>query len=213
MSQSWVADLIPVAGGKGHMLGMVTGAEGDPESAAAIVSAPAARRHIIAGWCFSPQPGPDRAVELREPGQAARTLITAAELNGALGWPRGTPVVLTALRVPAEAGWRCASCWTPRRSQGGPSARQAMVVITRTGRILAKMPLPAAGRMQWSPDGQRIAICRASQHAPSSVTVWTVGGAVRTIALPGRHDVACNQLLWSPDGSQLIYAAWATTGA
>ena len=28
--------------------------------------------------------------------------------------------------------------------------------------------------------------------------------------LPGRHDVACNQLLWSPDGSQLIYAAWAS---
>ncbi len=44
------------------------------------------------------------------------------------------------------------------------------------------------------------------------MTVWAVGGAVRTIALPGRHDLACNQLLWSPDGSQLIYAAWVTTG-
>ena len=28
--------------------------------------------------------------------------------------------------------------------------------------------------------------------------------------LPGHHDVGCNQLLWSPDGSQLIYAAQAT---
>jgi hypothetical protein len=37
-----------------------------------------------------------------------------------------------------------------------------------------------------------------------------VGQGVRTIALPGRRDVGCNQLLWSPDGSQLIYAADAT---
>ncbi len=37
--------------------------------------------------------------------------------------------------------------------------------------------------------------------------VWTVGGAVRTIALRNRHDVDCTQLLWSPDGTQLIYAA------
>ena len=28
--------------------------------------------------------------------------------------------------------------------------------------------------------------------------------------LPGRHDIYCTQLLWSPDGSQLIYAAQAT---
>jgi hypothetical protein len=37
-----------------------------------------------------------------------------------------------------------------------------------------------------------------------------VGQGVRTIVLPGRHDVACRQLLWSPGGSQLIYAAQAT---
>jgi hypothetical protein len=39
-SQSWVADLILAAGGKGHMLGTVTDAVGDPGSAAAIVSVP-----------------------------------------------------------------------------------------------------------------------------------------------------------------------------
>jgi hypothetical protein len=35
VSQSWVADLIPAAGGKGRMLGTVTDAVGDPDSAAA----------------------------------------------------------------------------------------------------------------------------------------------------------------------------------
>ena len=84
-------------------------------------------------------------------------------------------------------------------------------MISRAGRILAHIPLPAvSGIMHWSPDGQRIAFCRASPRAPSSIAIWSVGHGVRTIVLPGHHDVACHQLLWSPDGSQLIYAAYAT---
>ena len=34
--------------------------------------------------------------------------------------------------------------------------------------------------------------------------------STRTITLPGHRDVACDQLLWSPDGTELIYSA-ATT--
>ena len=216
VSQSWVADLIPAAGGKGLALGTVTGAAGDPESAAAIVSAPVSSSAASSpDECFSPQAAPDKAVELREPGHAARTIITAAELKGALGWSPGTPVLLSASPGPGGSllALRVVVDTPPQPPGTGSAPRQAMVVTTRAGRILAHMPLPAAaGIAQWSPDGQRIALCRASQHAPSSVTIWAVGGAVRTIALPGRHDLACNQLLWSPDGSQLIYAAWVTTG-
>jgi hypothetical protein len=208
-NQSWVADLIPVAGGQGHMLGVVTDAEGDPGSAAAIVSGPAGSSAQVSLFaCYSMQPGPDRAVELREPGRADRTLITAAALVGALGWPRGTPVVLTA--EPGPGGSRLAL----RVEQDAPPGREAIVVITRTGQIVAKMPLPAGtGPMQWSPDGRQIAICQARERAASSVTVWTAGQAARTIALTGRHDVACDQLLWSPDGSQLIYSAYVTSHA
>ena len=57
---------------------------------------------------------------------------------------------------------------------------------------------------------QRIALCRASPGTPSTVSVWSPGQGSRTIVLPGHHDVACTQLLWSPDGSQLLYAAKAT---
>ena len=45
------------------------------------------------------------------------------------------------------------------------------------------------------------------------MTVWAVGQgqgqgqAARTIVLPGRHDLYPTQLLWSPDGRQLIYSA------
>ena len=43
------------------------------------------------------------------------------------------------------------------------------------------------------------------------MTVWAVGQgqgkAAKTIVLPGRHDLYPTQLLWSPDGRQLIYSA------
>jgi hypothetical protein len=210
VSQSWVADLIPAAGGRGRMLGTVTDATGDPASAAAIVSGPVSSSAATsASECYGPEITPDKAIELREPGRATRTIVTAAELKGVLGWPPATPVLLSADPDPrgSRLALRVVVDTLPRQQ----APRQAIVVVSRGGRILAHMPLPAAsGISQWSPDGQRIALCRASPGAPSSVTVWSPGQGSRTIVLPGHHDVACNQLLWSPDGNQLIYAAQAT---
>jgi hypothetical protein len=210
-SQSWVADLIPVAGGNVHMLGTVTNAVGDPASAAAIESGPvSASAATSATECWGQDTTPDKAIELRGPGLAARTLVTTAELKDALGWPQGTPVQVNAL--PAPGGSMLALRVEVDILPGQPEARlPGVVVITRAGRIMAKMPPQAVSVvMQWSPDGQQIASCRDSPGAPSSVTIWAPGRAVRAIVLPGRHDVYCNQLLWSPDGSQLIYAAYAT---
>src|SRR6478609_9092299 len=201
---------LPVAAGKGRMLGTVTDAVGDPSSAAAIVSGPvSASAASSAGECYGPETTPDKALELRGPGRAARTIVTAAELQSALGWPSATPVLLYA--EPAPGGSRLTLRVVVDPPPGQQASRQAVVVISRGGRILAHMPLPAAsGISQWSPDGQRIAFCQASPGTPSSVSVWSLSRGSRTIVLPGHHDVACNQLLWSPDGSQLIYAAWAT---
>jgi WD40 repeat protein len=112
---------------------------------------------------------------------------------------------------PSPGGNRLALGVAVDTPPGQQAPRQAVVVITRSGRILAHMPLSAVTTViQWSPDGQRIAFCQASPQTPSSVTVWSVGQRVKTIVLPGHHDVACRKLLWSPDGSQLIYAAKAT---
>ena len=212
VSQSWVADLIPTVGGKGRMLGTVTDAVGDPESAAAIVSGPvSASAASSAGECYGPEITPDKALELRGPGRAARTIVTAAELKSALGWPSTTPVLLYA--DPNPQGSRLALRVVVDPPPGQQASRQAVVVISRGGRILAHMPLPAASgiiQLSWSPDGQRIALCWASPGTPSSVFVWSPGQGSRTIVLPGHHDVACTRLLWSPDGSQLLYAAKAT---
>ena len=209
-SQSWVADLILVTGGKGNLLGTVTDAVGDPGSAAAIVSVPVSVSAASSAFqCFSAETPPDRAVELRVPGHGNRTLVTAATVKATLSWPSAMPVQLFA--DPGPGGSRLAVGVQEDTPPGKRITRLAVVVISRAGRILAHLPLPAATTiMQWSPDGQRIAFCRASPGTPSRVTVWSVGQGVKTIPLPGRHDVWCNQLLWSPDGRQLIYAAKAT---
>ena len=210
VSQSWVADLIPAAGGRGRMLGTVTDAVGDPESAAAIVSGPVSSPSAsFSGECYGPETAPDKAIELRGPG--ARPAPSSPPPSSRAHWAgrSATPVLLYA--DPGPGGSRLALRVVVDTPPGQQAPRQAVVVISRAGRILAHMPLPAATSIiQWSPDGQRIAFCRASPRAPSGVTVWSVGQGVRTIVLPGHHDVACNQLLWSPDGSQLIYAAYAT---
>ena len=210
VSQYWVADLIPASGGKGRMLGMATDASGDPKSAAAVVSVPVSSSAPYAYQCYGLRTAPDKSIELRGPGRTARTIVTAAELKGVLGWLPATPVLLQA--DPDPRGNRLAVRVVVDTLPGQQAPRQAVVVISRDGRrILAHMPLPAAsGISQWSPDGQRIAFCRASPRTPSSVTVWSPSQGSRTIVLPGHHDLACNQLLWSPDGSQVIYAAQAT---
>jgi hypothetical protein len=210
VSQSWIADLIPAAGGRGRMLGMATDATGDPESAAAIVSGPVSPSAPYSYDCYDPRTAPDKAIELRGPGRATRTIVTAAALKGVLGWPPATPVLLYA--DPDPRGSRLALRVVADTLPGRQAPRQAVVVvISRGGRILAHMSLPAATSIsQWSPDGQRIAFCRASPGTLSSVSVWSPGRGSRTIVLPGHHDVACNQLLWSPDGNQLIYASLAT---
>lgn len=210
VSQSWVAALIPAAGGSSRMLGTVTDAVGDPGSAAAVVSGPASPSAESSAFeCYATETAPDRAVELRQPGHADRTLVTAAELTGALGWPPATPVQVYA--DPGPGGSRLALHVVVDTPPGQQAPRQAVVVISRAGRIVAQMALPAAtGTARWSPDGRRIAFCQAAPGAASSVAVWSVGQRVRTIVLPGHHDVQCHQLLWSPDGSQLIYAARAT---
>jgi hypothetical protein len=187
------------------MLGTATDAVGDPQSAAAFVSGRVSSPSASFSGEYGPQTEPDKAIELRGPGRGTH-LVTAAELNALAGRRRRSGVSLS------ESRWEQAALGVAVNTPPGRKVpRQAVVVISRAGRILAHMPLPATTSiMQWSPDGQRIAFCRASPRAPSSVTVWSVGQGVRTIALPGRRDVGCKQLLWSPDGSQLIYAADAT---
>ncbi|HEX3712578.1 MAG TPA: hypothetical protein VHV09_07280 [Trebonia sp.] len=204
-----VADLLPTAGGKAAALGPVTSSAGDPASAGALLSVPAGNARAS---CDA-QPPPDQAVDLMAPGKPARTVITAAALLRALGWSAATRVWLNAVPDPdggavmVDVAQVFAIPASPS-SGAAPAPRNAQVVVSRTGQITARLRVPAdANRMRWSPDGKQIAACSASAGHPSTVSVLAAGGgAVETIRLPGHQDQECEQLLWSPDGSQLIYS-------
>jgi hypothetical protein len=214
-SVSWVAHLIPTAGGQQRALGTITDTAGDPESAGALVSAPDSTAAASFQFeCDGPQSAPDKAIELLRPGQPPRTIVTAATLTGALDWPGKTAVQLFAYPSPDGSLLALDVAAENPQQATGPPAREEMVVVTLAGQIVQHMRIPAGTyplQWSWSPDGQQIAFCPVSRNARPSVTVWAVGQgqgqAARTIVLPGRHDLYPTQLLWSPDGRQLIYSA------
>ena len=213
-SEFTYADLIPTAGGPDHQLSNVTTAAGDPQSAGAVLTPAPADDPRAPAVCQYPLPGGDQALTLVRSGQPARTIVTAADLDRVLGLPR-TPLELSAL--PSPDGTLLAvnvTVGTPQTAAAYLAARRETIVMTRTGRIVGQARLAAGDQERWSPDGRRIASCKSSGFdaaaAQAAVTIWTVSGSTRTIPLRGHRDFGCDQLLWSPDGRQLSYAARVT---
>jgi hypothetical protein len=216
-AEAWNAWLIPTAGGKPSSLGLVTTAAGMPDSADVIAALPAspaaAKRQVM---CDGPQQ-PDGSLAILSPGKSPRDILTAAALVKAAGWKSSTPVTLTPNPSPDGSQLLITISTIPRQAEtsagGATPSRSAQFLVSPAGRVLSELPA-RAGQLFWSSDGRRAASCQAEQGQPSSVTVFSIAGGkaavTRTVTLPGHHDAACDQLLWSPDGTQLIYSAFAT---
>ena len=204
-----VAYLLPTASGKQARLKAATASAGDPASAGALLSVPAGG----APPSCDGQPPPDQAIDLGVVDQATRTVITSAVLLHALGWPASTPVWLSASPDPDGSALvvsvtQATAVPASPGAAGTLPAQSAQFLVSRAGRIITQLRSPAgAYLLAWSPDGKQIAACSASAGQQTTVSVLAAsGGAVRTIGLPGHHDQACGQLLWSPDDSQLMYS-------
>jgi hypothetical protein len=220
--EAWNSWLIPAGGGKPLSLGLVTSSAGLPGAAEVIAALPAdmaaARQHPTCDEQLA-----DGSLAILSPGKAPRVILTAAALVKAAGWKASTPVTLDP--VPSPDGRELLVTVQENVQVPGaalqpgriPTILAAQFLVSPAGRIVSEVP-PAQGAFQlaWSPDGGQLATCHAAQGKQSSVTLLRVtdGRSVvtQTILLPGRHDVACNQLLWSPDSTQLIYSAVATRG-
>jgi hypothetical protein len=220
---AWASWLIPTGGGKPTSLGLVSTSAGIPHSAdviAALPASPAAARQQVT--CDEPEQ-PDGSLAILSPGKSPRVILTAAALVKAAGWKPSTPVtfspnpspdgshLLVMISKASQPGEAVDGGVTPGRVPAGSTAQ---FLVSQAGRVLSELPA-STGQLVWSPDGRQAAACHADQGQPSSVTVLSVAGAraaaTRTITLPGHHDVACDQLLWSPDGTQLLYSAFATS--
>jgi hypothetical protein len=221
-NEAWASWLIPTGGGKPSSLGLVTASAGMPDSAgviAALPVSPATARQQVT--CHEP-PQPDGSLAILSPGNSPRVILTAAALVKAAGWKPSTPVTLSP--YPSPDGSRLLVEMTgdappqPGADGGGvtpgTAPPSAQFLLSPAGRILSELPA-RTGQLVWSPDGKQAASCHAGQGQQSSVTVLSMAGdkvtPTRTITLPGHHDAFCDQWLWSPDGTQLIYSAFATS--
>ena len=216
--EAWASWLIPTGGGKPESLGMVTGSAGLPDSAAvmaALAANPAQQAHQVT--CDSPEQA-DGSLDLLAPGKRPQVVVTAAALARAAGWTAGTPVQLDA--SPSPDGSLLVVTVTEDVAPTGPvqpgrlHLKSVNLLLTRTGKVISPVRVP--GAFLWSPNGRQAATCFAAPGQPSGVSVLTVAATTphittRTITLPGHRDAACDQLLWSPDGTQLIYSAATTS--
>jgi hypothetical protein len=221
-NEAWASWLIPIGGGNPSSLGLVTASAGLPGAAEVIAALPAnlaAARQYPA--CDGEQVS-DGSIAILSPGKAPRVILTAAALVKAAGWKASTPVLLDPVPSP-DGGELLVSMQEDIQISGAAIESGhiptilARFLVSPAGRILSELPsLRGAFELAWSPDGRQLATCYATRGQQSSVTLLSVTGGkaaiTRTIPLPGRHDLECNQLLWSPDGTQLIYSAIATSG-
>ena len=219
--EAWGSWLIPTGGGKPSSLGLVSASAGLPGSASVIAALPVspatARQQVTCDEQLS-----DGSLALLSPGKSPRVILTAAALLKAANWKPSTPVTLSVYPSPDGSRLLVEMTSNPPRPPGtlggGFTPRtappSAQFLLSPSGRILSELPA-STGQLVWSPDGKQAASCDARQGQQSSVTVLSITGdtvtPTRTIPLPGHHDVFCDQLLWSPDGTQLIYSAYATS--
>jgi hypothetical protein len=221
-NEAWASWLIPTGCGKPSSLGLVTSAAGLPGAAGVVAALPASPAAASQFPTCDGEQVSDGSVATLSPGRAPHVIVTAAALVKAAGWKASTPVVLDPVPSPDGTellvGMEKDVPVSPAALQSGhiPATLVAQLVVSR-GRIVSQLPPSlSVSQLAWSPDGSQIATCNAVRGQQSSVTLLSNDegrtAVTQTIPLPGRHDLACNQLLWSPDGTQLIYSAVATRG-
>ena len=153
-------------------LGIADEAAGDPQALGAFVSValPGASSEVPVGGYLGL---PDSRVELRDAGQPASVLATAAQLNAALGQPKAQPVHLSVF--PNPAGTAVAVMLDPPL---GADRNVSVVVLDRAGRVIGRVPA-AVGPVQyswlsWSPDGRSLAY-QTGAPSGTSLAVWREG--------------------------------------
>ena len=181
-------------------LGIADEAAGDPQALGAFVSValPGASSEVPVGGYLGL---PDSRVELRDAGQPAWVLATAAQLNAALGQPKAQPVHLSVF--PNPAGTAVAVMLDPPL---GADRNVSVVVLDRAGRVIGRVPA-AVGPVQyswlsWSPDGRSLAY-QTGAPSGTSLAVWREGGQTLVRTAPDNR-AAFGYCLWSPDGSAIL---------
>ena len=184
-----------LATGKSESLGSGDLVAGDPAAAGVVASLPVAS--LTSG---APANGlwPDGMVVLRDAGQKAVVLGTAAQLYQDVHLPAGT--LANFFPSPDPAGDKIAIVVQPLN----PAASAGVVVVTRSGRVV--YAVGGAGRsvsVSWSLSGQSLAIAGQGPHE-SVLRIWTASGSPSVQPFPGHAGYT--DCVWSPDGAWILCA-------
>jgi hypothetical protein len=143
----------------------------------------------------------DSRVELRDAGQPARVLATAAQLNAYLGQPADRHVHLSVFPNPTGA-----SVAVALNPPTGGATNVGVVVLDRRGHLLGVVP-PAIGPFEytwpsWSPDGRALAYSTVGPTG-TSLAIWREAGPP-LIRIAPDNGARFGYCLWAPDGSAIL---------
>jgi hypothetical protein len=191
------ASEISLATGRSTSFGTADEIAGDPHARGMFVSV-GAKVPLTAQT--SNQNLPDARIELRDAGRPVVLLATAAMLNRDLGQPASLKVSL--YPQPNPSGSEIAVEVGPVSGSG----HAGIVVLSRTGRVLAVVPTPTGvdSGATWSPSGRALAFTVA-RSGGTALSIWSPGGQLRSRPLPGA--VNYDFCFWSPDGKWILCAA------
>jgi hypothetical protein len=181
-------------------LGVADEAAGDPAALGVFVSvsAPGASSGTPASGNLALR---DLRVELRDAGQPAQVLATAAQLNTYMGQAPDRDVHLSVF--PNPTGTAVAIVLNP---PAGNATNVGVVILDRRGHLLGVVPT-AIGPIEytwpsWSPDGRALAYPTVTPEG-TSLAIWREAGPPLIRTAPDNR-ASFGYCLWAPDGSAIL---------
>jgi hypothetical protein len=149
---------------------------------------------------------PDSRIEYRRHGRAPVTLATAAQLARAAHLHGAAHLQLTP--YPSPSGKQIAvDVASASASATGP---EAVVVLTRTGRVVGQVAATNLEQLTWGGDGERLLLLQS----PGRVTTWSPGSGspAPVVTLPNSPG-GWGSCVFSPFATYDICASFTDSGA
>jgi hypothetical protein len=148
---------------------------------------------------------PDARIEYRTPGKAPVVLVTAAQLRKDSGFKGTGGLSMTV--YPAPTGKRIAVDVLENGTL--MPAPEAIVVLTRTGQLVSKMPAPGLQQVTWSGAGNKLLLLRSE----GVLTTWVPGHtpAPAIHLSPSLSMPDWGSCVFSPFDTYIVCAAFGET--
>jgi hypothetical protein len=149
---------------------------------------------------------PDSRIEYRAHGKAPVTLTTAAAMARAAHLHGASHLQLTP--YPSPSGKQIAvDVAATSSSAAGP---EAVVILTRTGKVVGHLAATDLDQLAWSTDGKRLLVLQS----PSRLTTWMPGtGSPGPVVTLPNSPGGWGSCVFSPFSTYLVCASFTDSGS